>query len=63
MENYNNTKMFWDNVFKAVIPNKYENADLGQEDLNEASKWLICIGSSGWKSLIQRKILLRVKIY
>ncbi|GAA0774782.1 hypothetical protein GCM10008908_25230 [Clostridium subterminale] len=55
--------MFWDNVFKAVIPNKYENADLGQEDLNEALKWLICIGSSGWKSLIQRKILLRVKIY
>ncbi|HBA02761.1 MAG TPA: hypothetical protein DCW51_01635 [Clostridium sp.] len=48
MENYNSTKIFWDNVFKAVIPNKYENADLGQEDLNEALKWL----SSGTNSIV-----------
>ncbi len=48
MENYNSTKIFWDNIFKAVIPNKYENADLGQEDLNEALKWL----SRGTNSIV-----------
>lgn len=48
MEDYNSTKIFWDSIFEKVTPSKYEKADLGQEDLNEASKWL----SNGTDSLI-----------
>jgi len=48
MEDYNSTTIFWNNVFQKIAPSKYENADLGQEDLNEASKWL----SNGTDSLI-----------
>lgn len=48
MEDYNGAKIFWNNIFNNIKPDKYEKTDLGQEDLNEASKWL----SDGTDSII-----------
>lgn len=48
MEDYNDSKIFWNNTFKSITPSKYEKPDLGQEDLNKSSKWL----SDGTSSVI-----------
>lgn len=36
---YHSTKNFWNNIFEGMSPAKYELADLGQQDLNEAAEW------------------------